>query len=97
MQRVQARGALEAYIYAARSALREAEEDGGAAALQPLASKPLVVWAWMARFWAEALSGELEAKHRARLEEVQVEWLERAEAAKEAEDGSRPDEGVCYH
>ena len=30
-----------------------------AAALQPLSSKPLVVWAWMSRFWSQALAGEL--------------------------------------
>lgn len=30
-----------------------------AAALQPLASKPAVVWAWLATFWTRALAGEL--------------------------------------
>ena len=30
-----------------------------AAALQPLASKPAVVWAWLTRFWTRALNGEL--------------------------------------
>ena len=29
------------------------------AALQPLPSKPLVVWAWLSHFWARALAGEL--------------------------------------
>ena len=29
-------------------------------ALQPLASKPLVVWAWLSHFWAQALAGELQ-------------------------------------
>ena len=31
-----------------------------AAALQPLASKPLVVWAWMTAFWTRALGGVLD-------------------------------------
>jgi len=29
-------------------------------ALEPLVSKPLVVWAWMTHFWTKALSGQLE-------------------------------------
>ena len=34
-----------------------------AATLQPLSSKPLVVWAWMASFWQRALGGHLGCTH----------------------------------
>ena len=37
-----------------------AELEHEVAALQPLASKPLVVCAWLTRFWSQALAAELD-------------------------------------